>query len=85
MSDAGMSNYEILKTGSVNPARYFDEEGEWGVIKNGASADFVLVKNNPLEDLETLKNPIAVVMRGEYFDQNRIQEELAKIEANHKR
>ena len=85
MSDAGMSNYEILKTGSVNPARYFYEEGEWGVIKNGASADFVLVKNNPLEDLETLKNPIAVVMRGEYFDQNRIQEELAKIEANHKR
>ena len=85
MSDAGMSNYEILKTGSVNPARYFDEEGEWGVIKNGASADFVLVKINPLEDLETLKNPIGVVMRGKYYDQKRIQQELAKIEANHKR
>ncbi|WP_373399854.1 amidohydrolase [Algoriphagus halophilus] len=33
MSDAGMSNYEILKSGSVNPALYFEEEGEWGVIK----------------------------------------------------
>ncbi|MBN3584165.1 amidohydrolase family protein [Algoriphagus aestuarii] len=85
MSEAGMSNYEILKTGSVNPAKYFEEQGEWGVIKKGASADFVLVKANPLEDLETLKNPIAVVMRGEYFDKERIQLELAKIEDAHKR
>ncbi|WP_296700953.1 amidohydrolase family protein [Algoriphagus sp.] len=85
MSEAGMSNYEILKTGTINPARYFDEEGQWGVLKSGASADFVLVKNNPLEDLETLKNPIAVMMKGEYYDQSRLQAELAKIEANHKR
>ncbi len=85
MSDAGMSNYEILKSGSVNPAIYFEEEGEWGVIKPGASADFVLVEKNPLEDLETLKNPIAVMMKGELLDREKLETELAKIEANHKR
>jgi imidazolonepropionase-like amidohydrolase len=85
MSKAGMSNYEILKSGSVNPAKYFDAEGEWGVIKSGASADFVMVRDNPLQDLETLKNPIAVMMKGEYYDQTKLEAELAKIEANHKR
>lgn len=85
MSKAGMSNYEILKSGSVNPAIYFQEEGEWGVIKTGASADFVMVRNNPLQDLETLKNPLGVMMKGEYFDQTRLEIGLAKIEANHKR
>lgn len=85
MSEAGMSNYEILKSGSVNPAKYFEEDGQWGVIKTGASADFVMVENNPLEDLETLKNPLAVMMKGDYYDQAKLKAELAKIEANHKR
>lgn len=85
MSLAGMSNYEILKTGSVNPARYFDQEGEWGVIKEGASADFVLVKNNPLKDLNTLKEPLVVVMKGKVYTRNELKKQLDIIESNHKR
>ncbi|MEB2775960.1 amidohydrolase family protein [Algoriphagus sp. D3-2-R+10] len=85
MSKAGMSNYEILKSGSVNPARYFDQEGEWGVIKKGASADFVLVRNNPLEDLATLKEPFMVVMKGKIYDRNELKKQLEKIAVNYKR
>lgn len=85
MSKAGMSNYEILKTGSVNPARYFDQEGEWGIIKEGASADFVLVEKNPLEDLNTLREPVMVVMKGQIYDRNELKKQLDRIEANHKR
>ncbi|WP_111611749.1 amidohydrolase family protein [Algoriphagus yeomjeoni] len=85
MSEAGMSNYEILKTGSVNPAKYFDQEGEWGVIKAGASADFVLVQENPLVDLNTLKVPVMVVMKGKVYDRNELDKQINKIEENHKR
>ena len=85
MSEAGMSNYEILKTGSVNPAKYFGKEGQWGIIKVGASADFVLVKNNPLKDLTTLKEPFMVVMKGKVYDQKELKMQLEKIEQNHKR
>ncbi len=85
MSKAGMSNYEILKSGTVNTAKYFDQEGEWGVVKTGASADFVLVENNPLKDLTTLKNPFMVVMKGEVYDRDELQKQLDRIEANHKR
>lgn len=85
MSDAGMSNYEILKTGSVVPAQYMSKESEWGMIKEGMAADFVIVEKNPLENLETMQQPIGVVMRGTFFDQNRLQAELKKIETNHLR
>ena len=85
MSQAGMSNYEILKTGSVNPANYFEQDGEWGFIKEGYSADFVMVKGNPLEDLETLKKPIFVMVKGKMYDRNELKKQLDRIESNHKR
>ncbi|PZX53478.1 imidazolonepropionase-like amidohydrolase [Algoriphagus ratkowskyi] len=85
MSKAGMSNFEILKTGSVNAAKYFDQENEWGMIKVGMSADFVLVENNPLEDLNTMKKPVMVVMNGKVYDRIELEKQLNRIEANHKR
>ncbi|WP_192348440.1 amidohydrolase family protein [Algoriphagus sp. Y33] len=85
MSNAGMSNYEILKSGSINPAAYFGQEGEWGVVKEGASADFVLVSKNPLEDLKTLKKPLMVVMKGKIYDSDELNEQLDRIAANYPR
>jgi imidazolonepropionase-like amidohydrolase len=54
MSKSGMSNFEILRTGTVNPALCFDQKGEWSVIKKVAAADFVTVEKNPLEDLSMM-------------------------------
>ncbi len=85
MSEAGMSNYEILRTGSVVPAQYMDSSADWGMVKEGMSADFVMVENNPLEDLETMKNPLAVMIQGQWIDQEELKKQLDKIEKNHER
>ncbi|NVK50244.1 MAG: amidohydrolase family protein, partial [Cyclobacteriaceae bacterium] len=85
MSKAGMSNYEILKTGSVEPARYMGKEGEWGIIQEGMAADFVMVKENPLENLETMQKPLGVVIRGKWISGEKLQAELNRIEKNHER
>jgi imidazolonepropionase-like amidohydrolase len=85
MSEAGMSNYEILKTGSVNTAEYMGMEKEWGMIKKGMAADFVLVEKNPLEDLTTMWKPIAVMIQGKMIDRAELQKELDRIEKNHLR
>ncbi len=79
MSKAGMSNYEILKTGSVNCADYFEESGEWGVLKPGAAAEFVMVKNNPLKDLATMQNPEAVMIGGELIQSDELQRQINLI------
>ena len=39
-----------------------------GSIDAGKSADFMVVKGNPLEDLEVLRNPEKVIFRGEIID-----------------
>ena len=79
MSKAGMSNYEILKTGSVNCADYFEESGEWGVLKPGAAAEFVLVQKNPLEDLTTMQKPQAIMIQGKFIQRDELQLQINLI------
>lgn len=80
-----MSPYEILVSGSVNVARYFEREGEFGQIKKGAAADFVLVEGNPLNDLSNLKKVNGVMVRGEWIPKDKLQAELKRIEEKHVR
>jgi imidazolonepropionase-like amidohydrolase len=79
MSKAGMSNYEILKTGSVNCAEYYEQGGEWGVLKPGAAAEFVLVQKNPLVDLATMQKPQAIMVGGKFMQRDEFMLELNLI------
>lgn len=85
MSEAGMSNFEILKTGSVVAAEYMNASSSWGLIKEGYEADFVLVEKNPLDDLKTMQTPVGVVIRGKWISREELQKQLDRIEANHLR
>jgi imidazolonepropionase-like amidohydrolase len=85
MSEAGMSNLEILKTGTLVPARYMGAENSWGQLKEGMEADFVLVEANPLLDLKTTQKPLAVVVRGKWIGRDELQSQLDRIEKNHLR
>ena len=85
MSEAGMSNYEILRTGSVVVSQYMNAASSWGMIKAGFDADFVLVEKNPLEDLKTMQKPVGVVIRGTWISQEELQKQLDRIEGNHLR
>lgn len=85
MQDAGMLPYEILKTGSVNVAKYFEQEGEYGIIKAGAAADFVLLEANPLENLEALRSIQEVVVNGQRIERQALNEALVRIEEKNKR
>lgn len=85
MYDAGISPFEILKSGSINVALYFERVGEFGSIKKGASADFVLVNGNPLEDLNALKDLHSIMVRGEWIPREKLDVELNRIEEKNKR
>jgi imidazolonepropionase-like amidohydrolase len=59
------SNLEILRQATSGNAELFKlsgklhpyQEGELGVIEEGAYADLLLVDGNPLEDIEVLVHP----------------------------
>jgi imidazolonepropionase-like amidohydrolase len=62
---AGMSNYEALKTATINSARIIGLNTRLGSIETGKLADFLLVDGNPLDDVGLLKNVKMVWKNGE--------------------
>jgi len=62
---AGFSAVEILKLDSVNNAAYLGKSDSLGQIAPGFDADLILVQGNPLQDIETLRNPVWVMLRGQ--------------------
>ncbi len=79
MLDAGLTNHEALRIGTLHPALFFEMKGEFGEIVEGASADMILLENNPLEDISNLKNPLGVMVRGKWLSRSSIEERLSEI------
>ena len=80
MADAGVSNFTILQSGTINPARFFDQEGQYGSITVGAGADLILLANNPLDDIKNMQSPLGVMVRGQWLDRKFLDEKLKEIE-----
>lgn len=77
--EAGLSNYEALATATRVPgefiAKYAPRAERFGVVEPGARADLLLVADNPLASLSTLRQPLGVVAGGRW----RTQEEMRAV------
>jgi imidazolonepropionase-like amidohydrolase len=60
MHDAGMSNIDVLAAGSWKARAWLGLPG----LVEGAPADFVVYDDDPREDLNVLRNPRHIVVRG---------------------
>ncbi|MCW5518087.1 amidohydrolase family protein [Muriicola sp. Z0-33] len=66
--EAGLSNYDVLKTATINPTKTHKELEQIGSIEEGKLANFILTSKNPLEDLSVLSNPEWVMIKGRKID-----------------
>ena len=62
---AGLTNIETLRAATSDAANAVGLAGVTGSIESGRSADFVIYDENPLADLNVLKAPKLVVVRGQ--------------------
>lgn len=62
--DLGLTPFEALATATVNPAAAMRKADEVGTIEVGKRADFVIVKENPLETTKNLADVWGVSLRG---------------------
>jgi hypothetical protein len=62
--EAGLSNYEILKTATVNASKTHSIMNNMGTIEVGKIANLIVVDDNPLLDLTVLKKPTTVFIKG---------------------
>jgi imidazolonepropionase-like amidohydrolase len=79
MAAAGLSPYEVLATGTREPARYFVAPDEVGTVAPGRRADLILLEANPLEDLANVQRRVGVMVRGRWLAEREIQARLETI------
>ena len=72
LKNANLSNFEILQMATVNFATFHKEYN--GVIKVDKPADFIILDQNPLEDLQTLKNIKGVYFNFNYLDTKALED-----------
>jgi imidazolonepropionase-like amidohydrolase len=73
--EAGMSPYEALKAGTKNAGlsvTRMGKDGNFGTIELGNRADFVLLENNPLDDVSNTRNRLGVMARGHWYTQDEL-------------
>ena len=73
---AGFSTMDAIRAATLNPAVFLGSEDEFGSIGPGKVADLVLLDADPLTDIRNTTRIGAVVVRGEYFDRERLDELL---------
>lgn len=69
----GVSNEFAIHTATLVNAQIAGIDEITGSIEVGKSADFMVVNGNPLEDLETLRNPQMVVLRGNVIKKPKVK------------
>ncbi len=78
---AGLTPYQALRTGTVNVAKYMNEEGRSGVVRTGARADLILLDANPLQDIAHSSRISGVVVNGRWIGSSEREQMLARLAA----
>ena len=66
--ESGYSNYEGLKSVTINAAMALGLGDIAGSIEKGKSADFAILKSNPLDDIKNLSSVEEVFLMGQHID-----------------
>lgn len=73
LQQAGIPNWDVLAMATRNAAEVLGKTKTSGTITPGKIASMVLAQENPLQNLETLKRPLAVMVNGYWLDQEDLQ------------
>jgi imidazolonepropionase-like amidohydrolase len=83
MLRAGLTPYQILESGTRNPAIYLNAQNEFGTVEVGKRADLILVEANPLKDIANLSRRAGVMLGGKWIPETEIQRMLNELAATY--
>ena len=66
-SNAGISNFDILKASIFNPAKFFDEDKIRGTIEIGKEANLIMLDENPILEIKNIKTINCTIINGNIF------------------
>lgn len=76
--ESGLTPLEALQTATLNPAKWFNIQKDYGTIEKGKIADLVLLEANPLENIKNTRRIDAIVLNGGYLSKEALQKLLAE-------
>jgi imidazolonepropionase-like amidohydrolase len=83
MVESGMTPYEVLRTGTVNVAKYLGNEARAGTVAVGNNADLLLLAANPLTEIRAFERTVGVMIDGRWLSHEAISARLARIAAKY--
>lgn len=69
---AGLSPVKVLQAATLNAATALGVADDYGSISEGKVADLLIVEDNPLNNLKTLSQPLAVVKAGQWLGEEEL-------------
>ncbi len=73
LAAAGLSPLRVLQMTTLNGAKFLRRESSMGSVAEGKNADLVLLRGNPIADVNNLDNIATVVMKGKVFQSADLQ------------
>jgi imidazolonepropionase-like amidohydrolase len=81
MIRAGLTPYQVLRSGTRDVAAYFGTLERAGTVGAGRQADLLLLEANPLEDVGHVARRAGVMVRGRWLPASELDARLAAIAA----
>ncbi len=70
--EAGLSNFEILKTATINAAQTHQIMNSLGTIEKGKVANLLVLEENPLKEISALKKTSVIFVQGRKLEQKNL-------------
>jgi imidazolonepropionase-like amidohydrolase len=80
--ECGLSPADALRTATLNPAQYFEEEKTAGTVADGKRADLVLLDGNPLDEIGNVRKIAGVMVNGRWLPRAELDQMLATAAAS---
>ena len=79
---SGYTPAEALRAATWNPALFLGLADSLGTIETGKIANLVILRANPLQDIDNAKRVAGVISEGRYFDRKKLDELVSGVPAN---
>jgi len=66
--EAGLTPVQAIQAGTINVAKAFRKDKDFGTVEPGKVADIIAVEGDPLKDMWAVQNVKVVVLNGEVVD-----------------
>lgn len=77
--NAGMKPIDILKSATINGAKFLGIENKTGSIEVGKMADMVMLDQNPILNIKAVEHVNSVFLKGTYFNRSALDSMLNEV------